>query len=303
MRAAHALGADAWLPVRFAVANAATWCTDARAAAPTPSSHATPDTLVSAIRAGEEDDAIRHTAALMTREGDGAVLRILCDEALEPREDMHAAIYAAQTARFIEAFPATHRSLVVAHLARYLARVPRWSRPIPAALLTSIDLGPNDAIGETTDLAWALAADPYATPRDRTAREICDALVLLAVHARVRDTTPSGLGCHRTTHLDAMIELTRSASPERVPFAIAAMIPSVLRGPDAITPAPPPAPARDARIAAARNLDRFRRDTAERIAKRAQDEHTIKYWAALDTLDAVVSPELRPDLWSGSAIV
>jgi hypothetical protein len=293
---AAAPGGDRWLTVCWAVVNTTAWCRDARIVLPAGPARVDRAALVSAIRAGDEAATVGAAIGLCTRDGDERAIAVVAEEALEPRADVHAAIYAAQALRFAGAIPLPHRSAVIAHVARYLSRGQTLGVEVrPIAI---------DPAGSASarDVARVLAEDPWAPVDGASEAAIVDALALLATAVRAGDGTISGNGVHTTTHLDAVLHLARRSSPASRPRALACAVRSVVRERIALDAAPPAA-MRGAGDAAGRDLPRFRHGVGEALVRHAADEHSFKYWAALDTLRDVVSPDLHATLWSGAGLL
>jgi hypothetical protein len=282
-----AAGADAWAAAGWAAANATAWCSNARPGETRPAPSPSAASLRSAIAAQDLDAAAAHALALAP----AAAIDALAREALEPRDDVHAAIYAAQLDRVSPLLPAAELPRAAAHVARYLARDPRWDGELPP-----IEVAPDDRAAPA-DLAWALASGDGI--RRASEEAVAGALVLVARAARAGDPSVSGIGVHRTTHLDAMLHLARRLPEAERGAALAKAVRSVVREVASLGGLPPPMAA--AEEAARTDPVRYRRELAARVARDGRDEHAFKYWAALDALDALVPADVRPALWSGAA--
>src|SRR5688500_13984667 len=91
---------DPWMPVCWAVVNATAWCRNPRRDPSVVAGQASDAPLVATIRSGDEDAAAAHAAGLASSAGIARAVQVIGREALEPRSDVHAAIYASQAARF-----------------------------------------------------------------------------------------------------------------------------------------------------------------------------------------------------------
>jgi hypothetical protein len=287
-RAGDALAVDPGRAIAWALTNSSQWCSSAPRAVVSAARSATRASLVAAIAGADLDRAEAHARGLVDQAGVETAREVLASEALLPRDDVHASIYAAQLCRIWGELSATDHVDAIAHLARYLARQPRL--PISIA---PIETGNRDA---TTgrDLAIALAADPDVPLDGVSESALFEGLALLAIDTRRRDASPTGIGVHRTTHLDAVSFLARrSAAPDRA-HAIGCAVRSSARAAMGTLPI----------TGEVRPHDRatIRADSTSAILTSASEEHAFKHWAAIDALAALVSPSTADELWRGQSI-
>jgi hypothetical protein len=146
---AQSIGVEPWPIIEWAIGNANAWCQRTRASA-------------ARIRSPFE-----------------AELAQLARQAMEPHEDPHVTIYAAQLARASDAWPALRRAEVVAHLGQYLARARRRD-PLEAAM-------EGETIDTLVSRASAISDDPHPLTH-------LDALVYLS--RRYGSATPLARAVH-----------------------------------------------------------------------------------------------------------
>lgn len=286
------------VPVLWAVANAHAWSRRRRDAAVV---GAPAEDLDAALDGTDADAAGRAAAALEA----GAAIRRLRAHATRRRDDVHAAIWAAQAPRLVP-HVGPHAPALLASVARYAVRRGE-ADPAPPPLA----LDPSDATA-AADIVAAVRDAPATPLGGLSPSALREALVLLAIETRLSELSATGLGVHQTTLLAALLRIVDEAPATdrdallgraaawivglhaQAPRASALSIDEGPGDPFALAEQEPlrayAAALRAVRIDRARFLGAVRR----RIARDGNDAHAFKHWeAVLELAGRVASEDTR----------
>ena len=268
------------LPVFWCAANARDWPGQPLGVV---SPNASGDALNRAFAQG--DPALADAAVLHRGVG---VAPLLAIEATRSRPDPHGAIYAAQGARMAPFLGERHRLLWVRSLARHLART---GPPAAAPAVPRFDAR-NTTL--PVEIARALRDERAVSLDGLSPDAVWEALAILALGTRFEDPSPSGVGVHQTTTLDALWFICDSAPPAQRAEVLSRSVPFVLsvRNPvqAPLPPALPPAGLVQP------DVEALRRE----VALKGSGEHDFKYFGAVDAVAPKLSLAFQKQWWSGA---
>jgi hypothetical protein len=269
------------LPVFWCAANAVEWPGHPYALAPRPVAG---DELA---RAFAEGDLAMADAAVLSL-GLAAEPR-LAMEATRGRPDPHGAIYAAQGARMASFLDERRRLLWLRSLARHLARTgPAAPEPPP------LRLEPANTTS-SVEIARALRDGRAVSLDGLSPGALWEGLALLALGTRYQDPSPSGIGVHQTTLLDALWFLYDNSPPAQQATVLARAVPFVL---GVQNPVQAPLPLRLPPEGEARpDVEALRRE----VALKGSSEHDFKYFGAVEAIAPKLSVAFQPKWWTGAA--
>ncbi len=290
------------LPVFWAVWNAKLWTkrerVDARDSTPLV---AEPDeALADAFAEGDEDHAAAAAASLVRARGVEVAAARLGVEASHRRGDPHVAIYAAQAARSLTRLCPSHGEVVLASVARRVARAKRREHGIVAPIrVDESDATPPEAI------ASQLAASSEPGLEGVRADAIWQALALFSIDTRLDDGKTNndggGRALHQTTLLDALWFVYDRASPLDRPYVLADAVERTLEVRSAARQERSEALAGPlSRLRA--DSDGFLEDLRDEVAAKATGEHDFKFFGAAEAIAGRLAGDLRERWWAAASL-